>query len=118
MSDLIKMVRDANPTRHHSNLHRRIIKLMEELGEVSEAYLNVTSPANGKGKTWDDVREELADVAIVALDLALTPMPDREDDQPSAIEEKLIGEIKRKLKKWKASQAKAATVSPTADDAV
>jgi len=75
MNDLIALVRDANPGRHHSNIFRRAVKLMEEAGEVSEAWLNVTSAANSKGKTWDDVREEIADVLIVALDVALTPLP-------------------------------------------
>lgn len=74
MTDIIAAIRDANPTRNRSNLHRRIMKLAEEFGEVSEAYLNVTSTGNGKGMTWDDVREEFADLLIVAVDVALTPM--------------------------------------------
>lgn len=69
---IVDLVAEANPTRTFENLGRRIIKLGEEFGEVSEAYLNVTSASNGKGLTWDDVREEFADVAIVALDVALT----------------------------------------------
>lgn len=48
---------------------------MEELGELAEAYLGVTSSNNGKNKTWSDVREEIVDVLIVSLDLALTPLP-------------------------------------------
>lgn len=66
-------VREANPTRNASNLDRRALKLIEEFGEAAQAYLNVTSPSNGKSKTWDDVREEIADVLIVALDIAWTP---------------------------------------------
>src|SRR3954469_6426855 len=69
-------VRDANPGRNEANLKRRSIKLSEELGEVAEAYLNVTSASNGKGMTWDDVREEIADVLIVVLDIAWTPLTD------------------------------------------
>lgn len=71
---IIAAIGDANPTRHFGNLGRRIIKLQEELGEHAEAYLNVTSVGNGKGKTWDDVREESADILIVAVDVALTPV--------------------------------------------
>lgn len=70
---IIPAIRDANPTRNNGNLGRRVIKLCEELGEHAEAYLNISSAGNGKGKTWDDVREEAADILIVAVDVALTP---------------------------------------------
>jgi NTP pyrophosphatase (non-canonical NTP hydrolase) len=100
MKDIIRAVQAVNRERHHSSLNRRIIKVMEELGEVSEAYLNVTSATNGKGKTWDDVREELADLAITALDTALTPMPDREDQDEDKIRADLELEVERKLQKW------------------
>ena len=70
---IIPAIRDANLTRQSGNLGRRVIKLCEELGEHAEAYLNISSAGNGKGKTWDDVREEAADILIVAVDVALTP---------------------------------------------
>ena len=73
LQNIIDAIRAANPTRNEDNLHRRIIKLGEEYGEAAEAYLNVSSARTGKAKTWDDVREELADVLIVAVDVALTP---------------------------------------------
>ncbi len=73
--DLVQMVMRANPTRHHNNLVRRLIKILEELGETSEAYLSVSSSANYKGKSWLDVREEAVDTMIVLLDVALTPFP-------------------------------------------
>jgi NTP pyrophosphatase (non-canonical NTP hydrolase) len=69
---IIDLVATANPGRNPSNLHRRVLKLYEELGEVAEAYLNATSTTNGKKKAWADVREEVADVLIVALDIFLT----------------------------------------------
>lgn len=69
------LVRDANPGRQAANIRRRAMKLMEELGEIAQAWLNVTSPSNGKGKTWDDVREEIADCLIVALDVGWTVLP-------------------------------------------
>ena len=84
--ELTQAIRNANLTRHHTTLNRRIIKLAEELGEVSEAYLNVTSLNNGKGKTWADVREEMADLVIVALDCALTATPDQEASGLSQVE--------------------------------
>ncbi len=78
--DLIALVRDANPERTHTNLDRRCWKLLEDTGEVAEAYLNVSSASNGKGKTWDDVREEIADVLIVTLDIVLTRLPGEASD--------------------------------------
>jgi NTP pyrophosphatase (non-canonical NTP hydrolase) len=78
-TDIADLVKQTNPERHASTLGRRCIKLLEELGEVSEAWLNVTSPTNGKGKSWDDVREEMADCLIVALDIVMTPIDNIED---------------------------------------
>lgn len=80
---IIPAIRDANLTRHSGNLGRRVIKLCEELGEHAEAYLNISSAGNGKGKTWDDVREEAADILIVAVDVALTP---NDGENPSVAE--------------------------------
>jgi hypothetical protein len=78
--EIIESIRRANPERTHENLSRRILKIGEEVGEVDEAYLNVTSAGNGKGKTWNDVREELADVLIVCVDVALTVLPTESDN--------------------------------------
>ena len=101
--DLVAAIREANLTRHHGNLIRRIMKQMEELGEVAEAYLNVTSFGNGKGKTWADVREEMADQVIVAVDCALTATPDQEVAGVSQdeIEAAMMAVIHTKLAKWK-----------------
>jgi hypothetical protein len=51
------------------------LKLLEEIGEFTQAYLAVTSQANDRRKSWADVREELADCLIVALDIAWTVFP-------------------------------------------
>jgi NTP pyrophosphatase (non-canonical NTP hydrolase) len=69
---IIDLVAAANPGRNKANLFRRVTKLFEELGEVAEAYLNSSSSSNNKKKKWADVREEAADVLIVALDILLT----------------------------------------------
>lgn len=100
ISNIVNLVSEANLGRHHGNLSRRILKNVEELGEVSEAYLNVTSARNSKGKTWDDVREELADSVIVALDCALTPMPDQLALTPEELIEVLESWVTKKLGKW------------------
>ena len=111
INDVIRMISDANPTRHYGNLHRRMIKVMEELGEASEAYLNVTSAANGKNLSWIDVREELVDLVVVAVDCALTPMPDQVNEAKEDIEAAFVAEMIRKLAKWKRNRdtGKAAT---------
>jgi hypothetical protein len=73
MTTIIDLVTQANPERSTANLRRRLHKLLEELGELSEAYLSVTDTTiSTKNKTWLDVREEAVDVLIVAIDIAVT----------------------------------------------
>jgi len=74
IATVIEMVADANANRQRDNLDRRILKFIEELGEIAEAFLECTSLHNRKHKTWADVHEEAADVLIVAIDIALTPL--------------------------------------------
>jgi NTP pyrophosphatase (non-canonical NTP hydrolase) len=47
----------------------RLAKIIEEAGEVVEAYIGATgqNPRKGVTKTMDDVAEELLDVAVTAL---------------------------------------------------
>ena len=99
--NIIESIIAANRTREHSNLIRRIAKSMEELGEVCEAYLNVTSAGNGKGKTWNDVREELVDNFIVATDLLYTKLPNEEQITDAELDEIISEMVDRKLAKWK-----------------
>ena len=72
LKTIIDLIAEANPNRNYCNLTRRVLKLIEELGEVAEAYLETTSANNRKNKSWADVNEEAADVLIVAIDIALT----------------------------------------------
>jgi NTP pyrophosphatase (non-canonical NTP hydrolase) len=101
MDDLIKKIRKANPKRKVANMTRRILKVGEEYGEAAQAYLSVTSKANSKKKSWADVREELTDIIIVAMDVLLTTFPDEDkkmtDEEKDAIIHK---ELDRKLQKW------------------
>ncbi len=71
---LVEMVRVVNPDRNENNLYRRLLKVLEELGETSEACLSVSSPHNYKSKSWEDYREESIDTLIVLIDIALTPI--------------------------------------------
>ncbi len=72
MNYIVETIRDVNPHRTIGNVERRFIKVLEELGEASEAYLSVSSPHNYKSKTWLDFREESIDTMIVLIDIALT----------------------------------------------
>lgn len=100
MSDIIDKIKKANPKRHASHIERRMLKLGEEFGEAAQALLAVTSKNNSKKKTWDDVREELTDVVIVAMDILLTEMPDEKDITPETKRETIEKWFDKKLKKW------------------
>jgi NTP pyrophosphatase (non-canonical NTP hydrolase) len=103
MDSLLDKIRFVNQARNKKNLDRRMMKLGEEYGEAVQAFLAVTSKRNTKQKSWPDVREELCDVVIVALDILLTEMPDEEIDpevRDQVIEERIHLEIDRKLEKW------------------
>jgi len=56
----------------------RILKLSEEVGEVSQAVIGATgqNPRKGVTHTWDDVQHELCDVIFAALVALRTLNPD------------------------------------------
>jgi NTP pyrophosphatase (non-canonical NTP hydrolase) len=91
MTNIFQIVKNADPKRKLSNLPRRLLKAMEELGELSQAYLSVTSKRNKKQKTWDDVKEEAVDCLVLAIDNCLTLM--NEDD--------IVALLEKKCDKWK-----------------
>jgi NTP pyrophosphatase (non-canonical NTP hydrolase) len=70
---------DANrPIEGREGLLLRILKLSEEVGEVSEAVIGATgqNPRKGVTHTWDDVQAELCDVVITALVALRTLTPE------------------------------------------
>lgn len=99
---LLRAILEANPDRNVGNIERRLIKIGEELGEASEAYL-VASTTNKtrKKKTYKDVREELMDISIVALDCALTRFPGEDSMTAEDIEFECMEILSEKLAKWK-----------------
>ena len=105
-NDLIKKVRDTNRDRDMAIFARRLLKLGEEYGEASQAYLSVSSESNGKNKTWDDVREELVDVLVVTLDLLCHDFPDEDETDVSAKEARVLDIMDKKLDKWKKKMKK------------
>lgn len=103
--DILGFIFSSNKKRKkkNENLDRRFIKLAEEVGEACQAYFSVTSKNNTKNKSWGDVREELCDVVIVALDILLTEMPDEKDFKhpKKELSDRIEKEIRRKAEaKW------------------
>lgn len=115
--DFVAAVYAANPARHVDTLARRVIKIGEEFGELSEAYLNATSANNAKGKTWTEVREEAIDTAIVGIDVALTPQPG-ETLTPEQIQADVLRVTSIKLAKWAKGRSTQMAATQTVDDAV
>lgn len=103
-SDPVNLVRMANLTRHHSTLSKRILRLMAELGELSEAFGSVES-GNYKKKTLADVREEVVDTWIVATDILLTSLPNEDERE---LHEIIDTVLKKKLAKWMKVRAMSA----------
>ncbi|MGA5206994.1 MazG-like family protein [Streptomyces variegatus] len=61
---------DTNrPVEDREGVLLRILKLSEEVGEVSQAVIGATgqNPRKGVTHTWEDVQAELCDVVITAL---------------------------------------------------
>lgn len=115
MIDAIKKIEEANPDRSEFTLERRMLKIGEELGEMCQAYLSLTG-ANDRNKTWNDVREEAIDIAIIALDISLTVLETDpgvkiekdpidhliwNEETVKAVYQKVHSELDRKLQKWK-----------------
>lgn len=73
---IVNDIREANRDRSPTCIRRRLLKILEELGETSEAYLSKTGTGNYKNKSWDDYREEGVDTMIVMVDVALTELVD------------------------------------------
>ena len=84
---MVELVQGADPNRGTRTVLRRLVKLSEEAGEAAEAWLQNTSERNLKGKTDDDVREEIADTLIMALDVGLTFISRTETEEATASSE-------------------------------
>lgn len=115
-NEVFRKILEANPERNYSSMSRRLIKVMEELGEASEAYLNITSSYNGKNKSVDDFREELVDCMVVIVDCLLTKLPGEEDMTSESIEANILEILDTKLAKW--ANNKKNQVTQNVDDAV
>ncbi len=101
LQKIYEVTSKRNPAYDERYLSRRVIKIGEESGEVSEAFLSVTSDSNGKNKTFTDVREEAVDTAIVGLDIALTKFPGEEKMTDEELYQAVEAMLIKKLNKWK-----------------
>lgn len=87
--------------RTYDTLERRLGKTMEELGELAEAILSVTSSSNAKGKNHMDILEEAVDVAIMGIDIALTKPDDMSLDMSDDEWRQIVKDMfETKLAKW------------------
>jgi hypothetical protein len=105
MSDLgpfVDLTEEANFNRHFETILRRLGKLGEEYGEAWRAYLSLTTEGNPRNETWDGFREELIDTAIMAIDIAMTELPD--DDGRDDLRRKMRETLDLKLAKWRKQQ--------------
>ena len=94
------LIRDAHPGRQDIDFGRRCLKTMEELGELAEAHLNASSENNYKGKTYADVREELADMVLMVFDMCATRLPGEEHMTQKEFEEMQLDILRKKVAKW------------------
>lgn len=101
LQQIYEVTNKRNPVYDERYLSRRVIKVGEESGEISEAFLSVTSESNSKNKTFEDVREEAVDTAIVALDIALTKFPGEEEMDDEQLYAAVENMIAKKLTKWR-----------------
>ncbi|MFJ4538122.1 MazG-like family protein [Streptomyces tibetensis] len=72
---------NSQPIEGREAVLLRILKLSEEVGEVSEAVIGATgqNPRKGLTHTWEDVQAELCDVVITALVALRTLTPEARD---------------------------------------
>jgi hypothetical protein len=99
--DMLEVIRQVDPTRNFLTMNRRLMKLGEEFGEALQAYLAVTSGNNYKGLTPTDLREELIDIVVVALDLLCYRVPGEAALTDEQFDNAIRTIFERKIEKWK-----------------
>lgn len=74
---------DRENGRSQHEISMRLLKLVEEAGEVAQAYIGTQgqNPRKGRSHSTDDVADELCDVIVTAA-VALTTIS---DGDPAAI---------------------------------
>jgi NTP pyrophosphatase (non-canonical NTP hydrolase) len=77
-SELAAWLDESSPLPPESEKLIRLMKLSEEVGEVTAAVIGVLgqNPRKGVTHTWDDVNAELCDVILAAMVALATIAPD------------------------------------------
>ncbi|MEU6686449.1 MazG-like family protein [Streptomyces sp. NPDC046832] len=91
----------SRPIEGREGVLLRILKLTEEVGEVSQAVIGATgqNPRKGITHSWEDVQAELCDVVITALVALRTLTPEAR--------EVLAGHLERVARRSTVSSAQA-----------
>lgn len=97
--DSIKKIINIKNNRSHDTLQRKIMKISEEIGELNEAYLQITSKNNYKNKNWNNVREELIDLLVITIDCLMTELPIDDNKSLYEISKNIDTIINKKLLK-------------------
>lgn len=75
---LVEWLDEESPVTPDMDRVLRVLKIVEEAGEVAEAVHGVTgaNPRKGRSHTWDDVQNELCDVIFTGMVALATITPD------------------------------------------
>jgi NTP pyrophosphatase (non-canonical NTP hydrolase) len=75
---LVAWINQGSPLPPETDKLIRLMKLSEEVGEVTAAVIGVLgqNPRKGVTHTWDDVNAELCDVILTAMVALTTLTPD------------------------------------------
>jgi NTP pyrophosphatase (non-canonical NTP hydrolase) len=78
VGNLVAWLDRGSPLPPETDKLIRLMKLSEEVGEVTEAVIGVLgqNPRKGVTHTWDDVNAELCDVILTAMVALSTITPD------------------------------------------
>lgn len=93
MIEILNTIKELSE-KEQKSLPEMVLKLVEEVGEVSQAILSVTSASGSEYKniTIEDFKEECVDVLLVILSLFYKVSKD---------ENELYETLNKKIEKWK-----------------
>ncbi len=78
IEEIVRWLDDSSTLAPETEKLLRIMKLAEEVGEVTQAVIGTLgqNPRKGVTHTWDDVQAELCDVIVTAMVALTTLTPD------------------------------------------
>lgn len=96
----IEKIYETRLDRSVDNIDDRVMKACEEAGEAIGALLSIRNNSY-KGLTYDDLREEIIDIWIVATDAMLTALPREQNMSQDQVNENISKIIDVKIAKWR-----------------